>query len=95
MLPFPCTNIKSFLKRKPTRNLIKHISLKHLQHFPERSTIQISDIPHRYYPDGGFLKDKGMNPFAQRDGERKEATPKAPSDLGAVLRRALRETAYT
>ncbi len=36
-----------------------------------------------------------MNPFVQRDTQRKEATPPAPSDLGAVLRRALRETTYT
>ena len=36
-----------------------------------------------------------MNPFVQRDTQRKEATPSAPSDLGTVLRRALRESTYT
>ena len=36
-----------------------------------------------------------MNPFVRRDTQRKEATPSAPSDLGTVLRRAVRESTHT
>ena len=42
-----------------------------------------------------LLEDKGMDPFVQRDTQRREATPPAPLDLGTVLRRALRENTYT